>query len=1008
MQNKGAIRLFAILLVIASLYSLYFTFVTRSVEADADEYAQGDLIKKNAYLDSIKSEPVYNFLWIKDFTYAACKERELNFGLDLKGGMNVTLEISVVDLLKGLSNNPTDSTLLATIASTKKAQEDSQEDFVTLFGKVFEENNPNARLAPLFISPEKKDLIEYNTSNEDVVKVLKAEAQDAIDNSFNVLRTRIDRFGVTQPNIQSLGAGRILVELPGVKDPARVRKLLQGTAKLEFWETYEAAEVWPFLQQANAKIKELNELAETNASSTEEDLAVADSAVVEASSEEIAVADSSADSTTAEVSLLDEIENDTTATDSTVATDIDREKEYPLFSVLQPRTDQEGRLAPGPTVGYAHVKDTAEVNAYLALEQVKKIMPRDLKFYWTVKSIDKDGNIYQLVAIKVSRRDGKAPLDGDVVTNAREEFGQTRTNAEVSMTMNTEGASAWARLTKENVGKSIAIVLDDFVYSSPRVQNEITGGRSSITGDFTIQEAKDLANVLKSGKLQAPARILEEVVVGPSLGKEAINSGLWSFAIAFAIVLLYMIFYYNKAGYVANLALIVNVFLILGVLASLGAVLTLPGIAGIVLTIGMSVDANVLIYERIREEIAAGKGLKLAVADGYKNAYSAIVDANVTTLLTGIILYYFGSGPIQGFATTLIIGIVTSLFCAILITRIIFERMLDKKSTLAFDTKLTRGAFKNLNVDFIGKRKVYYVISGLVVVAGIGSMIVRQWNVGVDFKGGRSYVVRFDEDVKSSDVSIALKDVYGEAPDVKTYGQGNQVKITTDFLINDKSTNTDSIVEAKLYEGLVAAQMIPSSIDYHTFISEHRMSSQKVGPTIADDIIYSAILSVLFSLIVIFVYIYLRFNNWQYGLGAVAALFHDVLILLGLFSLLYGIMPFSLEIDQAFIAAILTVIGYSINDTVVVFDRVREVLLNKKGIGRKEVLNAALNSTLSRTFSTSLSTFVVLLAIFIFGGETIRGFIFAMIIGVVVGTYSSLFIASPIMYDSVKEKEDEK
>ncbi len=988
MQNKGTIRLFAILLVLASLYSLYFTYVTRSVEADADEYAQGDLVKRDAYLDSIKSETVYNFLWIKEYSYSAAKEKELNFGLDLKGGMNVTLEISVIDLIKGLSNNPQDTSLLAAIEAARLQQEDSQDDFVTLFGKTYEQIYPNGRLAPLFISPDKKGQIEYNTSNEAVIVVLQKEAQDAIDNSFNVLRTRIDRFGVTQPNIQALGAGRVLVELPGVKDPARVRKLLQGTAKLEFWETYESNEVWPFLQQANTKIKELKALEAG-------EVAVTDSNAV--TTDTLAVADS-----TKEKSLLDEMAADTTAADTSAASVADRQKDFPLFSVLQPRTDQEGRLAPGPVVGISHVKDTAKVNVYLALEQVKKVLPRDLKFNWTVKSIDAEGNIYELVALKVTRRDGKAPLDGDVVTNAREEFGQSQANAEVTMTMDAEGASAWARLTKENKGKAIAISLDDYVYSYPRVQNEITGGRSQITGNFTIQEAKDLANVLKSGKLPAPAKIIEEVVVGPSLGQEAIDSGLASFVIAFIIVLLYMIFYYNKAGLVANVALITNVFLIFGILASLGAVLTLPGIAGLVLTIGMAVDANVIIFERIREELAAGKGTKLAIADGFKFSYSSIIDANVTTMLTGIILYYFGSGPIQGFATTLIIGIATSLFCAIFVSRLIFETLLEGKKEISFDTKLTRGLFKNIDFDFVKNRKLYYGISIVIIFVGVGSMFTRGWNVGVDFKGGHTYVVRFDKDVVASNVSSALKVAFIKSPDVKVYGADNQVKITTDYLISDKSSEADSIVDAKLFEGLTAGNFLPEGTSYAKFTSDFRMSSQKVGPTIADDIVYSAILAVIFSIIGIFLYIFARFRNWRYGVGAIAALVHDVLLVLGVFSILHGFVPFSLEIDQAFIAAILTVIGYSINDTVIVFDRVREYNQEGKSLDHS-LFNRALNNTLSRTFNTSMTTLVVLFAILIFGGETIRGFIFAITVGIIVGTYSSLFIASPVVLDTFKK-----
>lgn len=1006
MQNKGAIRLFAILLAVVCLYQLSFTFVTKMVERDAEEYAQGDILKEGAYLDSISSETVYNFIGLRRYSYRECKEKELNMGLDLKGGMNVTLEISVVDVIKSLSNYSKDTTFVKAIALAQQKQKASQQDFVTLFGEAFSEIDPNGKLAAIFSTMSLKDRINYNSSNEEVLDVIKEETEGAITNSFNILRTRIDRFGVSQPNIQRLeNSGRILVELPGIKDPERVRKLLQGTASLEFWETYENQEAFQYLSQANTVIKQIQSLEEGEAKDT---LAVADEKTEEVATEtteEVAVADTIKD----ELSLLEELESDTTAANAeSVGTGEQWEKQNPLFAKLMPYINRENQLLSGPAVGYAHYKDTAKVNEYLAIDKVKALFPRDLKFYWTVKAMEmgekKNQDYFQLIAIKASGRDNKAPLDGSVVTNARAEFGQTGSNAEVSMAMNGEGARTWARLTKENIGKSVAIVLDGYVYSYPTVNSEIKGGRSSISGNFTINEAKDLANVLKSGKMPAPARIIEEAIVGPSLGHEAISSGLSSFGIAFLLVLLYMMFYYSsKAGAVADIALIANVFFIFGILASLGAVLTLPGIAGIVLTIGMSVDANVLIYERIREELAAGKGLKLAVADGYKHAYSAIIDANVTTLLTGIILYTFGTGPIKGFAITLIIGILTSLFSAIFITRLIFTRMLDKDKEVSFSTKLTANAFKKLNINFIEKRKVFYVISGLVIVLGIGSLFSRGLNYGVDFKGGRTYVVRFHDDVKTTDVQKQLKAVYDEAPEVKTFGADNQVKITTKYMIESEDPNADDIVEAKLFEGLTS--MLGADVTFDQFVSEYKMSSQKVGPTIADDIKVAAVWAILLSLLVMFIYIFIRFKNWQFGLGALAALVHDVLFVLGIYSLLYGFLPFSLEIDQAFIAAILTVVGYSINDTVVVFDRIREYIGIYGKRDRSEIMNKALNSTLSRTFSTSLSTFVVLLAIFIFGGEVIRGFVFALMIGVVVGTYSSLFIATPVVYDTILKGE---
>jgi len=1029
MQNKGAIRLFAILLAIVCLYQLSFTYFTRSVESDAEEYAQGDRVKQSKYLDSISGEVVYNFFGIRKYTYNECKEKELNLGLDLRGGMNVTLEVLVVDIIKAMAVDPNDTALIRTINYTKELQTQSQKDFVTLFREAFETLYPGGNLAVLFTTIELKGRINHNTSNEDVIAVIREESDAAIANSFNVLRTRIDKFGVTQPNIQQLEtAGRILVELPGVKEPERVRKLLQGTANLEFWETYENGEIYQFLIDANERIKEIQEGsgedAEKDTADIVDSLFVADneqSTVVEDTAlevlnvedpdsltEEPSLLDQFSEDQDTGITLLDELERDTTVKDTAALTGEDWEKAYPLFAVLRPSINSQNQLMKGPVIGMAHVKDTSKVMEYFNMKQVKTIFPRDMKLYWGVKppKWDESGTVYELYAIKVATRDGKPPLDGDVINNARAEYGQTGGAARVSMSMNGEGAKIWARLTREAVSnpdlkRCIAIVLDGYVYSAPTVQTEIKNGSSEITGNFTPNEAKDLANVLKSGKLPAPARIIDEAIVGPSLGQEAIDSGLSSFAIAFLIVLIYMIFYYNRAGWIANVALLANIYFILGVLASLGAVLTLPGIAGIVLTIGMSVDANVLIYERIREEVALGKGIKLAVSDGYKNAYSAIIDANVTTLLTAIILGYFGKGPIQGFATTLGIGILTSLFSAIFITRLIFTRLLDKNKPVNFATKFTENAFKNLNINFLGRKKLFYVISGIIVAVGVISLVTRGLNQGVDFTGGRTYVVRFDDNVSTLDVQNALKEVYGEAPEVKTFGSANQVKITTKYLIEELSDTTDLLVEQKLHQGLLP--LIGDNVSFEKFIDEYRMSSQKVGPTIADDIKIAAVWAILFSLVIIFIYILFRFKKWQYSLGAIAALVHDVLIVLGLFSILYGILPFSLEIDQAFIAAILTVVGYSINDTVVVFDRIREHLGLYKKRERKELFNTALNSTISRTFSTSLSTFVVLLVIFIFGGEVIRGFTFALLIGVIVGTYSSLFIATPVAFDVMKK-----
>ncbi len=985
MQNKSFISLFALVFAIVCLYQLSFTWIAQGVEKDAVEYSNGDEFKEKAYLDSISSEPIYN-IGVKNYTYNECKSREINLGLDLKGGMNVTLEVSVVDVIRAMSNYNKDEAFNSAINLAVNKQLDSQDDFVTLFAQSFTELNPEGKLASIFYTPELKDKINSTSTNDEVMGVIRTEVEDAIDRSFNILRSRIDRFGVSQPNIQRLeGSGRILVELPGVKDPERVRKLLQGTAQLEFWETYENAEILGAIDQINTFLKSQVELEDTIADSEE---IVENNEVEEDFNSDLSI---------------DELSTNSEASSDTAAMTADQfSRENPLYAVLFPNLNQSNQPNEGPVCGISSVKDTAAVNAFLKMDEVKNILPRDVRFSWTVKPYDPEGKFVQLVALRVTSRDGKAAMEGDVVTDARTDFGQFNGSPEVSMAMNAEGARMWKRLTADNIGKSVAIVLDDYVYSFPTVQSEISGGRSQITGNFTINEANDLSNILKSGKLPAPARIIEEAIVGPSLGQEAIDSGLRSFIIALSIVLLYMMFYYSFAGLVSNIALLANLFFVFGVLSSLGAVLTLPGIAGIVLTIGMSVDANVLIYERIREELMNGKGLKLAVSDGYKNAYSSIIDANVTTLLTGIVLYIFGSGPIKGFATTLVIGILTSLFSAIFLTRLIFHWRLEKKGVASFDNSITRGAFKNTAIDFIGKRKIFYGISSLIILIGIGSLVTKKLNYGVDFKGGRTFVVRFDEPVDNEAIRNSLANYFIDDsglkmyPEVKTFGDNNQVKITTKYLIDSKELSADAIVSGKLDDGLVSIG------DYEV------MSSQKVGPTIADDIKVSALWSIMFSLLIIFLYILLRFRKWQFSLGAVAAVFHDVLIVLSIFSLFYGVLPFSLEIDQAFIAALLTIIGYSLNDTVVVFDRIREHMNIFKKKEFNSLVNNALNSTLSRTVNTSLTTFFVLLVIFLFGGEVIRGFMFALMVGVIVGTYSSLFVASPIMVDTIKKSEEDK
>mgnify|MGYP001234204061 FL=1 len=995
MQNRNFIKIVAVVFALICLYQLSFTWVADGVESDAIEYAESyneneREAKVKQYLDSINSEEVYD-IFIAQYTYADCKQRELNLGLDLKGGMNVTLEVMVVDVLKALSNNSSDELFNTSIQNALKAQENSQDDFVTLFGIEYEKLSPNNGLAVIFTS-QLKDKVKINATNNQVIDVLKLEVEDAISRSFNILRSRIDRFGVTQPNIQRLEtAGRILVELPGIKDPERARKLLQSTAQLEFWETYEYSELFQSLENVNTYLRETNVVDSTEILENSED-------------SNIETADSNEDISDLidDDNLLADLETDSLSADSADQLSFEEfAQNNPLYAVLYPNVNQQNQIQPGPVVGFCAVKDTSELNNYLNDPAVMKFFPVDVKFAYTVKPYDTEERFIQLVALRVTNRDGKAAMDGDVVTDASQAFGQYNSSAEVSMSMNQEGAKQWKRLTAENIGKSIAIVLDGFVYSYPTVQSEISGGRSSISGDFSVNEAKDLANILKSGKLPAPARIIEEAIVGPSLGEEAISSGLTSFIFALLIVLVYMIFFYNRAGIVSNVALLANIFFIFGVLSSLGAVLTLPGIAGIILTIGMSVDANVLIYERIREELTNGKGIRLAISDGYNSAYSSIIDANVTTLLTGIILYTFGTGPIKGFATTLVIGIITSLFAAIFITRLIISARLNKGKDMHFSNKITKGAFKNTNVDFIGLRKRFYILSSIIVVLGLGSLFTKGLQLGVDFDGGRTFVVRFDDSVNNEDLRNELSNVFVDndglkyTPQVKTFGDDNQVKITTSFMINNNDVNTDKVVEDKLNEGLKT-----SGLNYEI------MSSQKVGPTIADDIKDAAVWSIIFSLLVIFMYILLRFRKWQFSLGAVAAVFHDVIIVLSIFSFFYGILPFSLEIDQAFIAAILTIIGYSLNDTVVVFDRVREYMNINKKKKIHEFMNGSLNSTLSRTINTSLTTFFVLLVIFIFGGEVIRGFMFALMVGVIVGTYSSLFIASPIMLDTMGAKAE--
>lgn len=1010
MQNKGAIRIVAILIALASLYQLSFTWATRYNEKKASKYAKAavEMEKKSPsfqnvsdlnkafyldslynqkerfFIDSITSEKVY-----LGFTYKEIKEKEVNLGLDLKGGMNVMLEVKVADLIVALSNNNTNPKFLEAMKEAETNSVNSREDFITLFAEAWNKVAPGQRLSQIFGTYEMRDKIKPETSNADVISVIRAEAESAISNSFNVLRNRIKRFGVTQPNIQKIGnTGRILVELPGVKEPERVRKLLQGTASLEFWETYENQEIYPYLEEVNKVVKEIQESVEID---TTKKVAVA-------TADTTKVADNKQDS------LLTQI---AAANDSLTTNEANYIKNFPLFHLLNPNVSS-GQLIPGACVGRAHYKDTAKIGAILRMPQVQSALPGDLRLLWTVKPIDPSGVYFELVAIKNSSRDGKAPLDGGVITDASKSFNNTGGSPEVDMSMNAEGSRIWATLTANNVGKQIAIVLDGMVYSYPRVNQEITGGRSQISGNFTVTEADDLANVLKSGKLPAPARIVQEAVVGPSLGSESINAGLFSFFIAFLMVLAYMIFFYHGAGLAACAALMTNVIFLFGALVSFGEVLTLPGIAGIVLTLGMAVDANVIIYERIKEELRAGKGLRLAVSDGYSNAYSAIIDGNLTTIITGVILAIFGSGPVQGFATTLVIGIITSLITSIFISRLIFESRLAKNKSISFDNKLTRNFLQNTHIDFVKIRKYAYIFSISVTIIGLSSIFFKGFSYGVDFTGGRTYVVRFDKEVKVADVRKAVLDEFKEGVEVKQFGAGSQMKITTKYMIENNSPETDKLVDSKLYnalKGMFANQMTYDQFTSTTENPNGIISSEKVGPTIANDIKRDAVIAIILALFAIFVYIAARFRNWSWGTGGLVALIHDAIFVISFFSLFSGILPFSLDVDQTFIAAVLTIIGYSINDSVVIFDRIREykTLHPKRALDIN--INEALNSTLSRTVNTGGTTLVVLLAIAIFGGEVIRGFSVALIAGVLIGTYSSIFVGTPIVYDMFKRKE---
>ena len=978
MQSKGAIKLFTILLVIGCIYQLSFSFVTRNVEKAAAEYAatfdEAEQAAKEAYyLDSIQNQPVYSFLGLKDFTYKECKEKEVNLGLDLKGGMNVMLEIEVQDLVKSLAGeSQNDPAFVEAITRANEAMKAGTNDYIGAFADAYEQTSNGAPLAAIFVSPDRND-ITPNSTNEEVVRVLRDETDAAIAASFNILRSRIDHFGVTQPNIQRMpNSNRILVELPGVKEPERVRKLLQGSASLEFWVTYDAQEILPILMEADQLIKQTS----TTSSSTE--------------------ATAEATGLAAEVAGAAEAG----------ATSLYSREQNPLFALLDPS------YAGNCVVGTAVTADMPVIDEYLSRPEIQNLLPADLKLMWGIKGEPMFNNRVCLYALRSV--DGKPAMDGGAVSTAQENYSQNGSAAEVNLTMNSNGASQWAQLTGQNIGKPIAIVLDGYVYSAPNVQNKIEGGNSVITGNFTIQEAQDLANVLKSGKVPAPARIIQDTVVGPSLGEESINAGLISFVLAFCLVLLYMGLFYKGAGWLADIALILNIFLLMGVLVSFGSVLTLPGIAGIVLTMGMAVDANVIIYERIKEELRGGKGLALAIKDGFSNAYSAIIDGQLTTIITGIVLFVFGNGPVQGFATTLVIGILTSVFCAIFITRMLIEKVVEKKGTLSFSRSWSENWLANVTFDFISKRKSAYILSGSLVVISLISLFTLGLNTGVDFTGGRTYVVRFDQNVEAEEIRVALDgklvsdDAAKSSVEVKQYGGENQMRIITQYKYDDTSEETTAEVDALIYEALKGFYSYPITLDQFTSTQEDIngiISSEKIGPAIAKDMVFNAFYAVLFSLIAIGLYITFRFKHWQWATGATLALAHNAFLVIGIFSLLYHVMPFNLEVNQAFIAAILTIIGYSINDTVVIFDRIREyiTLYPKRAIG--ENINRAICSTLSRTMNTSGTTIVTLLAMFILGGENLRGFIFALLLGVIIGTYSSVFVATPIAYDILRRTD---
>ena len=996
MQNKGFVKVFAVLLTLVCVFYLSFSFVTRHYTNKAKEIANGDTKVEQDYLDSLSNEKV----WLGNYTLKQCREMEISLGLDLKGGMNVILEVSIPDVIKALADNKPDENFNQALATAAKQATSSQDDVITLFIKEYHRIAPDAKLSELFATQQLKDKVNQKSSDAEVEKVLRSEVKAAVENSYNVLRTRIDRFGVVQPNIQSLEdrMGRIMVELPGIKEPERVRKLLQGSANLEFWETYTAKELLPVMQSVDSKLRDV--LATTASTTTDSTAVIVTEEIV-------------AEATPAKtISAADSIAAALKGNQQEASINMEQiKKEHPLMAILQLNSSGQG-----PIIGYANYKDTAEVNKYLAMREVIAELPKDLRLKWGVApaDFDKKGQTFELYAIKSTERNGKAPLEGDVVTDAKDDFDQ-HGKPSVSMSMNTDGARRWAQLTKQNIGRSIAIVLDNYVYSAPNVSTEITGGNSIITGNFSPEQSKDLANVLKSGKMPAPAHIVQEDIVGPSLGQESINAGIFSFVVALILLMIYMCAMYGFIpGMIANGALVLNFFFTLGILSSFQAALTMSGIAGMVLALGMAVDANVLIYERTKEELRSGKGVKKALADGYSNAFSAIFDSNLTSIITGIILFNFGTGPIRGFATTLIIGILCSFFTAVFITRLVYEHFMnkDKLLNLTFTSGISKNLLVNTHFDFMKGNKRSFMITGIIILVCIASFAIRGLSQSIDFTGGRNYKVQFEQAIEPEQVRELIASKFGDA-NVSVIAIGTDkktVRISTNYRIEEEGNNVDSEIEAYLYETL--KPLLTQNISLATFIDRDNhtggsiISSQKVGPSIADDIKTSAVWSVVLALIAIGLYILLRFHNIAYSVGSVVALTSDTIMIIGAYSLLWGFVPFSLEIDQTFIGAILTAIGYSINDKVVIFDRVREFFGLYPKRNKRQLFNDSLNTTLARTINTSLSTLIVLLCIFILGGDSIRSFAFAMILGVIIGTLSSLFVASPIAYTMLSKKKE--